>query len=83
MQRKQADPATSDKRLPHPFSLVRFVYNAAFWVCLPPFFGVFEYSTGFVAFTVVIAIRFGVNLHTNNMLDLTPAQFAMYPFRIP
>lgn len=63
--------------------MIRFVYNAAFWVFLPPLFGLMEYGTGFVVFTTVIGLRFGINLYTNNILKLTPEQFAKYPFRIP
>jgi hypothetical protein len=42
-----------------------------------------DYKTGFVAFTIVIFVRLVLNLYTNNVLDLTPEQFARYPFRIP
>jgi hypothetical protein len=62
---------------------VRFVYNAVFWVFLLPFFMAIDYSTGFVAFTVVILLRFIANTYTNNFLDLTPQQYEAYPFRIP
>ena len=34
-------------------------------------------------FTVIIAIRLGLNLYTNNLLNLTPEQYESYPFRIP
>ena len=67
----------------HPLSLVRFVYNAVFWVFLLPFLTAIDYSTGFVAFTAVILFRFGVNVVTNNFLNLTPQQYERYPFRIP
>jgi hypothetical protein len=50
---------------------------------LLPFFKVIDYSTGFIAFTVIIAMRLGLNLVTNNLLNLTPAKFESYPFRIP
>jgi hypothetical protein len=42
-----------------------------------------EYGTGFIVFTVIILIRLGLNLYTNNILDLTPEQYESYPFRIP
>ena len=58
------------------------VYNAAFWVFLIPFFTVIDYSTGFIAFTIIIFVRFGLSLYTNNALNLTPDQFENYPFRI-
>lgn len=66
----------------HPLSLIRKVYNAAFWVFLIPFFTVIDYGTGFVAFTIIIFIRFGLSLYTNNVLNLTPEQYESYPFRI-
>ena len=40
------------------------------------------YSTGFIAFSIIIFVRFGANLYTNNALNLTPAQYEGYPFRI-
>jgi hypothetical protein len=36
-----------------------------------------------LAFTVIILIRLALNLYTNNVLELTPAQYENYPFRIP
>ena len=67
----------------NPLSLIRKAYNIVFWIFLLPFFTVIEYSTGFLVFTVIIAIRLGLNLYTNNALDLTPEQYDSYPFRIP
>lgn len=67
----------------HPLALIRKAYNAAFWIFLLPFFTVIEYRTGFLVFTVIIAIRLGLNLYTNNVLDLTPEQYESFPFRIP
>ena len=74
--------ASVKQGLTHPLSLIRKVYNAAFWVFLIPFFTVIDYGTGFVAFTIIIFIRFGLSLYTNNVLNLTPEQFESYPFRI-
>jgi hypothetical protein len=59
-----------------------WVYNAAFWVFLIPFFTAVEYSTGFIAFTIIIVVRFSTSLYTNNILNLTPEQYESYPFRI-
>jgi len=42
-----------------------------------------DYSTGFIAFTVVILVRLVLNVYTNNFLDLTPEGYDRYPFRIP
>ena len=67
----------------NPLSLIRKAYNIVFWIFLLPFFTVIEYSTGFLVFTVIIAMRLGLNLYTNNALDLTPEQYDSYPFRIP
>jgi len=67
----------------HPLALIRKAYNAAFWIFLLPFLTAMEYSTGFIAFTIIIVIRLALNLYTNNVLDLTPEQFESYPFRIP
>jgi hypothetical protein len=67
----------------HPLSLIRKAYNLAFWVFLLPFFTTMEYGTGFITFSLIIAIRLCLNLYTNNFLDLTPQQFENYPFRIP
>ena len=67
----------------HPLALIRKAYNLVFWIFLVPFFTTMEYSTGFLVFTVIIAIRLVLNLYTNNILDLTPAQYESYPFRIP
>lgn len=67
----------------NPLSLIRKAYNIVFWIFLLPFFTVIEYSTGFLIFTIIIAIRLGLNLYTNNALDLTPEQYDSYPFRIP
>ena len=67
----------------NPLSLIRKAYNIVFWIFLLPFFTVIEYSTGFLVFTIIIAIRLGLNLYTNNALNLTPEQYDSYPFRIP
>jgi hypothetical protein len=67
----------------HPLSLIRKAYNLAFWIFLLPFFTVIEYGTGFLSFTVIIFVRLGVNLYTNNVLKLTPEQYESYPLRIP
>jgi hypothetical protein len=66
----------------HPLALIRKAYNLAFWIFLVPFFTAMEYSTGFIVFTVFIAIRLVLNLYTNNFLDLTPGQYESFPFRI-
>jgi hypothetical protein len=65
-----------------PNALIRFLYNAAFWVFLLPLFTAVSYGAGFIAFTIVIAFRFAANLYTNNVLDLTPEQHQRFPFRI-
>ncbi len=67
----------------HPLVLIRLTYNAVFWIFLLPFFTAMAYETGFVLFTIVIVVRLTVNLYTNNMLNLTPAQFDGFPLRSP
>jgi hypothetical protein len=67
----------------HPLALIRKLYNLVFWLFLLPFLTIIDYSTGFIVFTVIIGMRLVLNLITNNALNLTPAQFESYPFRIP
>jgi len=67
----------------HPLNLIRLAYNAVFWIFLLPFFTAMEYGTGFILFTVIIFVRLGVNLYTNNVLNLTPEQYESFPLRIP
>ena len=83
LRQNTADYVPVKQRFTHPLSLVRFVYNAAFWVFLLPFLTAMDYGTGFVLFAVVILVRFTANSYTNNVLDLTPQQYDAYPFRIP
>lgn len=66
----------------HPLSVIRTIYNIAFWVFLLPFFTTMAYSTGFITYAAVIFLRFCANLYTNNILNLTPEQHEKYPFRI-
>jgi hypothetical protein len=67
----------------HPLAILRKIYNLIFWIFLLPFFTIVDYGTGFIIFTVIIGIRFVLNLITNNLLHLTPQQFENYPFRVP
>ena len=62
--------------------LVRFLYNAIFWIFLLPIFPTVSYGSGFIAFTAVITFRFAANFYTNNVLTLTPEEHERYPFRI-
>jgi hypothetical protein len=77
------DHVSAKQGFPHPLWLVRFAYNAVFWVLLLPFLTALGYGAGFVAFAVVILLRLTANAYTNNFLDLTPQQYEAYPFRIP
>jgi hypothetical protein len=63
--------------------MIRFSYNAVFWIFLLPFLFRIDYRVGFISFGVVIGTRLILNLVTNNLLDLDPDQFDRYPFRIP
>ena len=67
----------------HPLALIRKAYNLAFWIFLLPFFTMMDYGLGFILFTMVIAIRLVLNLHTNNIYKPTLEQYEAYPFRIP
>lgn len=67
----------------HPLALIRIAYNIVFWVFLLPFVTTMDYSTGFIAFTVVIVVRLAANLSLNNILRLNPQQFEDFPFRSP
>jgi len=67
----------------HPLALIRMAYNVVFWIFLLPFFTTMEYGTGFIMFTVIIFVRLGVNLYTNNVFNLTPEQYESFPLRIP
>ena len=83
LKKNSANYVSVKQGFTHPLALIRKAYNAAFWIFLPPFFTAIDYSTGFIAFTVIIAVRLGLNLYTNNVLKLKPAQFESFPFRIP
>ena len=83
LRENSADAVSVKQAFAHPLALIRKVYNAAFWIFLLPFFTAMEYGTGFVAFAVIILVRLGLNLYTNNALKLTPAQYDSFPFRIP
>jgi len=55
-------------------------YKAAFWiVILLTFIKTIDYSTGFIAFTVIILVRLGANLLLNDVLELEQA--GSFPFR--
>ena len=81
LREKSANDNSVKQGCAHPLALIRLVYNAAFWVFLIPFFTTIDYGIGFVAFTIVIFVRLGLNVYTNNFANLTPEQFHQYPFR--
>jgi hypothetical protein len=83
LRKNSTDDAAVKQGVSHPISLIRKAYNIAFWIFLLPFFTIVDYRTGFIAFTVVIMVRLGANLYTNNVLKLTPGQFESFPFRLP
>ena len=83
LRENSADYVSVKQAFTHPLALIRKAYNAAFWIFLLPFFTTMEYGTGFVAFTVIIFVRLGLNLYTNNALKLKPEQYESFPFRIP
>lgn len=83
LRKNSANYVSVKQGFTHPLALIRRAYNAAFWIFLLPFFTTIDYSTGFIAFTVIIFVRLGANLHTNNVLKLKPEQYESFPFRIP
>ena len=82
LQKKSNNSISVKQGYAHPLALIRLAYNAVFWVFLLPFFIAIDYSTGFIAFTIVIFVRLTLNLYTNNILKPTPEQYKNYPFRI-
>ena len=83
LRENSTDYVSIQQEFTHPLALIRKAYNAAFWIFLLPFFSTMEYSTGFMAFSVIILVRLALNLYTNNLLGLTPEQYDSFPFRIP
>ena len=83
LRKNSANYVSVKQGFTHPLSLIRKLYNAAFWFFLLPFFTIIDYNTGFIAFSIIIFVRLGANLYTNNVLKLTPEQYESYPFRIP
>ena len=81
LRENSADYESVNQGCTHPLALIRKAYNAVFWIFLLPFFTSMNYSTGFVAFAVIILVRLGANLYTNNALEMTPEQFERFPFR--
>lgn len=83
LREQSADKDAVRQAFLHPASLLRLAYNLAFWVFLLPFFTRLDYSTGFILFSVIIFVRLGLNLYTNNILKPTPNGYDQFPFRIP
>ena len=83
LRENKTDYVAVEQAFNHPLALVRKVYNAVFWIFLLPFFTLVDYGTGFILFTIIIFIRLGLNLYTNNLIILTPEGYDQYPFRIP
>ena len=83
LKENSTDYVSVEQASMHPLAIIRKLYNLIFWIFLLPFFTIIDYSTGFIVFTAIIGLRFVLNLITNNALNLTPAQFESYPFRIP
>ena len=81
LQKKSDDFDSIKQGYAHPLALIRMAYNAVFWVFLLPFVTMIDYSTGFIAFSVVILVRLAVNIYTNNFLNFGPEQYERFPFR--
>jgi hypothetical protein len=57
-------------------------YNLVWWIPIVlPITKTIDYSTGFIAFTAITAIRLSANLYRNNVLTLEQAE--RFPFRTP
>ena len=82
LRETSADSVAVRQGCTHPLALIRAAYNIVFWVFLIPFFTAIDYSIGFVAFTIIILVRLGLNLYTNHVLT-QPEQYEGFPFRIP
>jgi len=82
LRKNSADPVAVKQGCTNPLALIRMAYNIAFWVFLLPFFTAVDYRAGFVLFTVIIFVRLGLNLYTNQVLK-QPEQYEAFPFRIP
>ena len=84
LKRNSPNYVSAKQGFTHPLALIRKAYNAVFWIFLLPFITTaIDYSTGLIAFTVVVIVRLVLNLYTNNALELTPEQYESFPFRIP
>ena len=83
LRENSSDPEPIRQARTHPLSIIRFAYNAAFWVFLLPFFTAIDYGTGFIVFTIIIFVRLVLNLYTNNFLKQEPEKYETFPFRIP
>jgi hypothetical protein len=82
LRENAADSSTTIQGQTNKFSLIRMAYNLAFWIFLIPFLSKrIEYSFGFIAFAIVIAVRLVLNLYTNNLLKQMPEQYERFPFR--
>jgi hypothetical protein len=82
LRENAADSSTTIQGQTKKFSLIRMAYNLAFWVFLIPFLSKrIDYSFGFIAFAIVIAVRLVLNLYTNNLLKQMPEQYERFPFR--
>jgi hypothetical protein len=81
LRKNSADYVSVKEESTHPLTIIRKVYNAAYWIFLLPFFTIIDYSTGFIAFTVIILVRLGANLYVN-ILNLKLEQFDSFPLRI-
>jgi uncharacterized membrane protein (UPF0182 family) len=82
LRENAADSSTTIQGQTNNFSLIRMAYNLAFWIFLIPFLSKrIDYSFGFIAFAIVIAVRLVLNLYTNNLLKQMPEQYERFPFR--
>jgi hypothetical protein len=82
LRQNSANTVSVKQAYTHPLALIRIAYNIVFWVFLLPFFTSVEYGTAFILFTIIIFIRLGANLYTNQILT-QPEQYETFPLRSP
>ena len=80
LRKNAAGPESAELSAANRFALV--VYNVVWWLPIVlPITNTIDYGTGFIAFTVITAIRLSANLYRNNVLTLEQAE--RFPFRTP
>jgi hypothetical protein len=80
LRKNAADGEAVDQTTANRLTLT--AYNLVWWIPIVlPITKTIDYSTGFIAFTAITAIRLSANLYRNNVLTLEQAE--RFPFRTP